>query len=95
MSKQYRIINKGKGSLDGLTSQDLFKVGRETTDAFFPFAQNLPSDTWAVVHTLNKFPSVSVVDTSGNVVVGDIRYIDNFNLIITFSAPFAGKAYLN
>jgi hypothetical protein len=28
-------------------------------------------------------------------VVGDYTYVDNNNVILEFSAPFAGKAYFN
>lgn len=53
------------------------------------------SDTWYIAHTLNKHPSVTVVDTGDNVVVGDVTYIDDNNIKITFKAPFSGYAYLN
>ena len=51
--------------------------------------------TWSVQHDLNKFPSVSVVDSGNNMVVGDVEYIDENNLTITFNASFSGKAYIN
>ena len=47
---------------------------------------------WQIAHNLNKYPSVTVVDSAGSVVVGDIRYIDRNNLTVTFTAGFAGKA---
>ena len=50
---------------------------------------------WKIKHNLNKYCSVSVVDSAGNVVVGDVNYIDKGNIEISFSAAFAGKAYLN
>lgn len=54
-----------------------------------------PDQTWHVTHNLDKFPSVSVVDTGNNIVVGDIEYISKKELKITFSYEFSGKAYLN
>jgi hypothetical protein len=64
-------------------------------DANFVFTQSLPSASWSVIHTLNKYPSVTVIDTGGNVAIGDVTYISNTELTITFSAPFSGKVYLN
>lgn len=57
--------------------------------------QIAPSRIWHVTHNLDKFPSVTVVDTGNNVVVGDIEYISREELKITFSYEFSGKAYLN
>lgn len=50
---------------------------------------------WQIAHNLNKFPSVDIVDSAGSVVMGDIRYIDRNNLTVSFTAGFAGTAYLN
>ena len=46
-------------------------------------------------HSLNKYPSVSVVDTGNNLVYGDVQYTSLSNLTITFSADTSGTAYLN
>lgn len=64
-------------------------------DKFYQHNQRVSSDVWEVKHNLNKFPSVSVVDSAENKVQGEVQYLDSNNLIITFSAPFSGKAYLN
>jgi len=64
-------------------------------DKNFVFIQNTPSALWAIQHNLNKYPSVTVSDSADSVVVGDIEYIDANKLLITFSAPFSGMAYLN
>ncbi len=53
------------------------------------------SKIWIVNHPLNKFPSVSIVDSGGNVVIGDITYINESQLKISFSYEFSGKVYLN
>jgi hypothetical protein len=65
-------------------------------DKTFVFSQiSTASDTWVINHNLLKFPSVTVVDTAGSVVQGEITYTDNNNLTLTFSAAFKGTAYLN
>ena len=63
--------------------------------AGFIHDQIATSSTWVVNHTLDKFPSVSVVDTGGNLVMGDVEYISTSQLKIYFSYEFSGKAYLN
>ena len=66
-----------------------------TGDLNFTFTQGTPATTWTITHNLGKFPSVSVVDTADTQVYGDVEYIDDNSLRITFSAAFGGKAYLN
>jgi hypothetical protein len=64
-------------------------------DANFVFTQGIPSATWNITHNLGKFCSVTVVDTSKQIVIGDITYVNDNSLTITFSAPFSGQAFLN
>ncbi|GAB6169701.1 hypothetical protein JCM1393_21610 [Clostridium carnis] len=64
-------------------------------DKAYTHTQIAPNETWNVMHGLNKYPNVTVVDSSGDKVMGDIRYIDKNNVIISFTAAFAGIAYLN
>ena len=61
----------------------------------FEFTQGVPSTTWNITHNLGKFPSITVIDTGNTVVTGEYNYTSNTNVILTFSAAFAGKAYLN
>jgi len=65
------------------------------TDKTFTFTQSVASSTWSVTHNLDKFPSVSVVDSGKTAVVGSVEYINENELTITFSAPFSGYAYMN
>ena len=57
--------------------------------------QSPASDTWVINHNLKKYPSVTIVDSAGRVVIGEVQYIDNALIICSFSAPFSGIAYLN
>ena len=59
------------------------------------FEQSVPSAVWNVYHGLKKFPAVTVVDSGGTIVVGDVQYIDEDRVTITFSSEFSGKAYMN
>lgn len=53
------------------------------------------SNEWIIQHNLNKYPNIAVVDSAGNVVVGEIKYISANEVQLNFNAPFSGKAYLN
>jgi hypothetical protein len=61
----------------------------------FVFQQVVPALIWDINHNLDKFPSVSIVNINNIVIYGDITYIDSNNIRLSFSAGFAGKAYLN
>ena len=66
------------------------------SDKSFVFEQSIASDTWHIVHTLNKRAGCVAVDSAGEVQIPDkIKYISDNEIIATFLAPFAGKAYLN
>jgi hypothetical protein len=58
-------------------------------------SQNTPASFWDITHNLASYPSVSVIDSTGGLVVGDISYVSNNRLTITFSGSFSGQAYLN
>lgn len=64
-------------------------------DLDYTHNQIVPSTTWNITHNLNKFPSVTIVDSGGTVVIGDVTHINNDSLTVTFNSAFAGKAYLN
>ena len=86
----------GNGNLTELLHYDfaVFTLPSQGTPTFI-FTQAVADTVWNVNHNLGKFPSISVVDTANTVVTGQYEYTDNNNVIITFSAGFAGKAYLN
>lgn len=66
-----------------------------SADVHYTHDQISASATWTVTHNLGKCPSVTVVDSSGAVVIGDIVHDSINQLTITFSGAFSGKAYLN
>lgn len=64
-------------------------------DKTYVFTQAVPADVWLIEHNLNKYPSVSVIDTGNNLVCGDVEYVDTNTVRCKFSSMFSGKAYLN
>ena len=67
----------------------------DATDKHYTHTQDVVSDIWTIQHNLNKKPSVTVVDSGGSTVEGDIQYVDNNSVVLTFSGAFSGKAYFN
>lgn len=65
------------------------------TDKTYVHDQTSPSSTWTIDHNMGKYPSVAIVDSGKTVVYGNIQYININSLVITFSLPFGGWAYLN
>lgn len=74
---------------------DAISASGEAVDRHVIFEQAVSSDVWEITHNMGKHPAVSIVDSAGSIVEGDITYIDNNSLKITFTAPFSGKVYLN
>ncbi len=62
---------------------------------FFVHDQSIPSDVWVIDHNLSFIPQVTIVDSSGREVEGDVIYTSPTQITVLFSAPFAGKAYLS
>jgi hypothetical protein len=68
-------------------------VNKATT---FTFTQASASATWTITHNLGFRPGgVAIVDSSEEVVFGDIVHSSDNQLVINFSSAFAGKAYLS
>lgn len=65
------------------------------TEAGVVFSQQVASARWTIPHDLPRIPAVTVVDTGGTVVTGDVTYADAATVVVTFSAPFSGVAYLS
>lgn len=57
--------------------------------------QGIASSEWIINHNLNKFPSVTVVDSAGSEIIVGVRYVDSNTCVIDLTSPFKGKAYLN
>jgi hypothetical protein len=58
-------------------------------------SQSVAASSWSIAHNLGKYPSVSVVDSAGNVIHANVSYTSDTALVVTFTASFSGTAYLN
>lgn len=61
----------------------------------FIYKQRSPALVWTIVHNLNKFPSVTIVDSAGTIIIGEIHYLDKNSLEVSFLSKFGGVAFLN
>lgn len=57
--------------------------------------QSTSTSLWTIVHNLSWYPSVSVFDSAGSEVEGEVTHINNKQLTINFAGGFSGKAYLS
>jgi|SRR5215471_644241 len=61
----------------------------------FVYNQATPATTWTINHFMGFKPNVTVEDSGGATVEGEISWPDDNTVILTFSAAFAGVAYLS
>lgn len=64
-------------------------------DLNFTHTQSTPSAVWTINHNLGKRPSVTVVDSGGNEWQTAVEHLSDNSLVVRFTAPFSGYAYLN
>lgn len=79
------------GSFTDSEIKELLPLG----DKNFVYNQTVPSSIWNITHNLNKFPSVTIVDSANTEVVGDVIHLNENEVQIIFSASFSGKAIFN
>lgn len=96
-SQNYNRLSN-KPSINGvelkgdLSSEDL---GLDIADKNFIHNQTEASDTWIIVHNLNKYPAVSIIDSAGEEVDGNVIYNNENQVTIQFNGAFKGVASLN
>ena len=66
-----------------------------TAKTAYVHTQTVAAAVWTITHNLGKYPSVSIVDSANDEVIGEVRYTNTNQVVVTFSAAFSGKAFLN
>jgi len=87
----------------GSDGQMLCKVGSVSYDtqwmdydAYYRYVQATAATVWLINHSLTYRPSVTVVDSSGRVMIpGSVEYPSASSVKLTFSAAVGGEAYLS
>ena len=80
-----------------IVSEENLKHFKEQCDAHygtFTYEQQRALRTWTIVHNMNRKPTVLVLGYSGDELIGDVTYIDNNTISISFSGESCGYAYL-
>lgn len=67
----------------------------KNADKNYVHKQQVASSVWTVDHNLGKFPSITVVDSAGTIVTGEITLLTTEQAVISFNGAFSGKAYCN
>lgn len=86
-----------EGALDGeVITYDAVTDEWVPAPVRYTHVQAAASTTWSVTHNLGARPGgVTVVDSADTVVFGDVSYLSDNALTISFSAAFGGKAYIS
>ena len=106
MAGNMGIVNATSNNYNDLSNKpsinDVTLIGNKTSkdlgiieDKNFVYTQAVSSDVWEIQHNLDKYPSITIVDSGNSVVIGEIVYIDKNNVRIIFTSAFSGKAYFN
>lgn len=83
VNKNINIV-KGDASVVSVTFKDTY-VHTQTT----------PASSWSVTHGMNKYPSVTIIDSAGSIVDGEVNFNSLNAVTISFCGAFSGKAYFN
>lgn len=84
-NKYYTISLSPKGQSD---KHHIFDNGGLN----YNFSANTPV---TVTHNLGKIPSVSIIKSNGDKIMGEIEHIDTTEFRVTFTSSFDGKIYSN
>ena len=58
------------------------------------FEQSSASAAWTINHNQGRYPSIDIIDSAGNHVIGDIQHNSVNQVVATFDNAFAGKAII-
>lgn len=78
-----------------ITDSDVAVISHQIVEDKHHKTALMNGDIWQIEHNLNKYPSITVVDTANNVIYGEVNYNDFNNVTITFTSSVTGYAYFN
>lgn len=87
------IANGGTGATNAADARANLGIG--TGNYSYVHTQAVASSTWTINHNLGFYPSVTVVDSADNMVMGEVNYPNSNQVIVTFNGSFSGTAYLS
>ena len=86
------ILNKPNLATVATTGNYSDLIGKPP--APFTFNQGTPLSSWVILHNLETFPTIVIIDSSGNLVVGGVHYDSLNQVTLSFSGAFSGTAVL-
>ena len=103
ITEDYEILSPEEQIQTQKNLNKLFKdilvelLSRQPADADKNYVhdQFTPSKEWIIAHPLNKKVSVTVTDTAGTVIEGEVTINDGSTVVVKFNVPFPGEAILN
>ena len=94
LANTLQITLASTGGQGSLVSDDYYALTSSPVKSYI-HNQGSSSATWNITHGLNKKPSVTIVDSADNVVMGEVRYVNDDEVVLSFASAFSGKAYFN
>ena len=89
------VVTVTPQSSPSITVNDIVVSGINQPIVAYHHTQSTASATWTITHNLGWYPNVTVQDSSGSVVEGEIAYNNSNTLTVTFTGAFSGDAYLS
>ena len=89
------IINVTPPATPPVTINEIVVGNLNLPKVAYHHTQNITSSNWVISHRLGFKPNVTVVDSAGTIVEGEITYTDSDTLTLHFTEAFTGKAYLS
>jgi len=91
----FLLTLKFKGG-SSTTANGVISIAPFGTEGYeYTFTQSAAASTWIINHNLDRFPSVTTVDSAGSIINGAITYTDSNTITVVFTSATSGKAYLN
>lgn len=66
-----------------------------TPGAFYQHVQAIAAGTWTIIHGINRRVHVTVLNVLGEIVFTDIDQSLTGTVVVTFSIPAAGSAFIS
>lgn len=92
MSDDFNVIVSPDSQTNTTVSTSTTVVSGSVT---YVHTQGSAASSWTINHNLGRKPSVTIVDSGGNVQIGEVLYNSDNQITVSFAAAFGGYAYLN
>lgn len=73
--------------------QPITKAQLDATLSYY-HTQMIASAVWTINHNMKRYPAVTVIDSGGSTVIGQVAYTTLNQCVVTFVAAFSGTATL-